>query len=168
MQLTKWTDYSLRVLMHCAAHEGRGAAVTIGEIEQAHGISHSHLTKVVMSLAAMGYLETRRGRGGGLRLLRPAADTFVGEVVRRTETNFHVLECFDASTNTCRLAGDCRLECVLHDATARFLEALDGISLADLATPALKRLVGGGTGPADSNAGPAAMKTARRSGPSMG
>ena len=65
MRLTNWTDYTLRVLMYCAASAGRAQPVTIGEIAQAHGISHSHLTKVVMDLAAQGLLETTRGRGGG-------------------------------------------------------------------------------------------------------
>ncbi|MBA4176214.1 MAG: Rrf2 family transcriptional regulator [Leptothrix sp. (in: Bacteria)] len=144
MQLTKWTDYSLRVLMHCAVHEGRTAAVSIAEIEQAHRISRSHLNKVVMALAAQGFLETRRGRGGGLRLLRPAADTTVGEVVRRTETDLNLLECFDAASNACRLAGGCRLEALVHEARARFLGVLDGVSLADLATPAVCRFALGG------------------------
>lgn len=138
MQLTKWTDYSLRVLMHCAANVGRASPVTISEIGQAHGISRSHLTKVVMSLAALGYVETTRGRGGGLRLLAPASETRVGEVVRHTETDFTLLECFDPALNTCRLAGHCQLECVLHEAMAGFLAALDRITLADLLTPAVR------------------------------
>ncbi|MDO9073199.1 MAG: Rrf2 family transcriptional regulator [Rubrivivax sp.] len=140
MQLTKWTDYSLRVLMYCAAHAGRGTPVTIAEIERAHGISRSHLQKVVMSLAALGYLETTRGRGGGLRLLAPASETRVGEVIRHTETDFTLLECFDPLLNTCSLAGRCRLESVLHEAMVRFLEALDGVTLADLSTPGMRRL----------------------------
>ncbi|MBK6471437.1 MAG: Rrf2 family transcriptional regulator [Betaproteobacteria bacterium] len=139
MQLTKWTDYSLRVLMYCAAQTERGTPVTITEIGQAHGISRSHLTKVVMSLAALGYLETTRGRGGGLRLMAPASEIRIGEVVRRTETDFTLLECFDAALNTCGLAGRCRLESVLHQAMARFLEVLDGVTLADLMTPAVRR-----------------------------
>ncbi|MDP2008511.1 MAG: Rrf2 family transcriptional regulator [Rubrivivax sp.] len=139
MQLTKWTDYSLRVLMYCAAQQGRSTPVTIAEIERAHGISRSHLTKVVMSLAAHGYLETSRGRGGGLRLLTPAAETSVGEIVRRTETDFTLLECFDPAVNNCRMVGHCRLHSVLHEALARFLASLDGVSLADLMSPAVMR-----------------------------
>ncbi len=140
MQLTKWTDYSLRVLMYCAANEARATPVTISEIGQAHGISRSHLTKVVVALAALGYLETRRGRGGGLRLLAPASETRVGDVVRCTETDFMLLECFDPERNTCRLAGQCGLECALHHAMARFLEVLDRLTLADLMTPAVHAL----------------------------
>lgn len=144
MQLTKWTDYSLRVLMFCAVHEKRSAPVTISEIQRAHGISRSHLMKVVMSLAAMGYLETTRGRGGGLRLLAPASATSVGAVVRRTETDLALLECFNAETNTCRLMGHCRLQGVLEDAMSRFLAALDEVTLADLLAPALRGLPAGG------------------------
>jgi Rrf2 family transcriptional regulator, nitric oxide-sensitive transcriptional repressor len=139
MQLTKWTDYSLRVLMYCAAQRERGTPVTIAEIEHAHGISRSHLMKVVMSLAAHGFLETTRGRGGGMRLLKPASETRVSDVLRCTETDFTLLECFDAALNTCGLAGRCRLESVLHTAMARFLEVLDAVTLADLMTPAVRR-----------------------------
>lgn len=138
MQLTKWTDYSLRVLMYCAANEARAKPVTIAEIGQAHGISRSHLTKVVMALASLGYLETTRGRGGGLRLLAPAASTRVSEVVRHTETDLTLLECFDPVANTCRLAGHCRLQTALHEALARFLDVLDGITLVDLMTPGVR------------------------------
>lgn len=132
MQLTKWTDYSLRVLLHCAAHAGQAAPVRIADIQQMHGISRSHLTKVVMALAAAGYLETTRGRGGGLRLSRPAQEIAVGEVVRLTEADFTLLECFDPATNTCLIAGHCQLQGVLEVALARFFEALDGVTLADL------------------------------------
>ena len=140
MRLTQWSDYSLRVLMYCAVHDGRDRPVTISEIQQAHGIARNHLTKVVMSLAGLGYLETTRGRGGGLRLLAPASKINVGDVVRHTETDFRLLECFDPEHNTCRLDGRCRLKSVVQEASARFLEVLDGVTLADLLTPAMKRI----------------------------
>jgi Rrf2 family transcriptional regulator, nitric oxide-sensitive transcriptional repressor len=140
MRLTQWTDYSLRVLMYCAACAGRERPVTIVEIARAHGISRSHLTKVVMMLAALGYVETTRGRGGGLRLLMAAEQITVGEVLRRTETDFRLLECFDAKVNTCRLDGQCRLQCLLQGAMARFLETMDACTLADLLTPGVRRL----------------------------
>lgn len=132
MHLTQWTDYSLRVLMYCAACDGRAHPPTVSEIAEAHGISRSHLTKVVMSLAAQGLLETTRGRGGGLRLLRPAKDIVIGEVVRRTETDFHLVECFDTTRPACRLDGRCRLKGVLAEALTRYLEVLDGVRLSDL------------------------------------
>lgn len=132
MKLTSWTDYTLRVLMYCAACDGRPEPVTISEIAQAHGISRSHLTKIVVDLAAQGLLETTRGRGGGLRLLRPAREIVLGDVVRRSETDFSVVECFDARTDTCRLSGDCRLQGALSRALQAFLGELDAVTLADL------------------------------------
>lgn len=144
MRLTNWTDYSLRVLMYCAACAQREQPATISEIAQAHGISRSHLTKIVMTLSAMGLLETTRGRGGGLRLLKPARDIVLGDVVRQTETDFTLVECFDADHNTCRLDGYCRLKGALRQAMDRYLEVLDGVTLADLITPM----------PADSGARP--------------
>lgn len=135
MRLTQWTDYSLRVLMYCAASHERGQPVTVGEIAQAHHISRSHLTKIVMTLSALGYLETTRGRGGGLRLLRPAQHIVVGEVVRQTEADFTLVECFDAASSACRLDGYCRLKGSLQQAMAAYLQVLDAVTLADLVTP---------------------------------
>jgi Rrf2 family nitric oxide-sensitive transcriptional repressor len=132
MKLTNWTDYTLRVLMYCAACEGRAAPVTITEVADAHGISRSHLTKIVVDLASQGLLETTRGRGGGLRLMRPAKDIVLGDVVRRTETDFTVVECFDPAINDCRLSGRCHLQGVLHQALQAFMAVLDGVTLADL------------------------------------
>ena len=135
MRLTNWTDYSLRVLMYCAACAQREQPATISEIAEAHGISRSHLTKIVMTLSGMGLLETTRGRGGGLRLLKPAQDIVLGDVVRQTETDFTLVECFDADHNTCRLDGHCRLKGALQQAMQAYLQVLDGVTLADLLEP---------------------------------
>ncbi|PKO66417.1 MAG: Rrf2 family transcriptional regulator [Betaproteobacteria bacterium HGW-Betaproteobacteria-16] len=135
MRLTQWTDYSLRVLMYCAACEGREHPPTVSEIAEAHGISRSHLTKIVMILASFGWLATTRGRGGGLRLLKPARELSLGEIVRQTETDMTLVECFDRKTNTCRLDGYCRLKDALYKATKGFFDVLDGITLADLLAP---------------------------------
>lgn len=132
MRLTQWTDFSLRVLMYCAACEQREVPVTITEIADSHGISRSHLTKVVHQLGANGLLETTRGRGGGMRLCKPAAQINLGQVVRQTETDFAMVECFNAQTNQCGLSPNCRLKGVLHQATQSYLAVLDGVSLADL------------------------------------
>jgi len=132
MKLTSWTDYSLRVLMYCAASQGREQPVTITEIAEAHDISRSHLTKIVVALSDQGLLETTRGRGGGLRLLKPAKDIVLGQVVRQTETDFAMVECFDPTTNLCRLSGHCGLMTVLHEAMQSYLKVLDGVTLADL------------------------------------
>ncbi|NCN71220.1 MAG: Rrf2 family transcriptional regulator [Betaproteobacteria bacterium] len=136
MRLTQWTDYTLRVLMYCAACVGREMPVTITEIAESHGISRSHLTKIVQELGARGWLETTRGRGGGMRLLVRAQDICLGEVVRATETDFAMVECFDADLNQCRLSQHCRLKSVLNQATQSYLAVLDGITLADLIAPA--------------------------------
>ena len=135
MRLTQWTDYSLRVLMYCAACAGREHLPTVNEIAEAHGISRSHLTKIVMTLASCGWLSTTRGRGGGLRLLKPAGELTLGEIVRETETDVTLVECFDRKTNTCRLDGYCRLKDALYKATKGFFDVLDGITLADLLAP---------------------------------
>jgi len=136
MRLTQWTDYSLRVLMYCAAFEQREQPVTITEIADSHAISRSHLTKIVHQLGAHGLLDTTRGRGGGMRLCKPATDINIGAVVRQTETDFALVECFDSSTNQCCLSPQCRLQGVLQQATHGFLAVLDGVSLADLIAPA--------------------------------
>lgn len=135
MRLTQWTDYALRVLMYCAAQQQREVAPTIAEIAEVHGISRSHLMKVVMTLSAQGWLSTTRGRGGGLRLERAASEIVVGEVVRQMEGDFTLVECFDPDGNSCRIDGRCRLKGVLSDALQAYMRVLDGVTLADLATP---------------------------------
>ncbi len=135
MRLTQWTDYTLRVLMYCAACEGRAQPVTISEVAQSYDISRSHLTKIVQELAAKQLLETTRGRGGGMRLMRPAHDINVGAVVRATETDFALVECFDSTVNQCRLSSHCRLQNVLVEAMESFFRVLDQVTLADLMVP---------------------------------
>ncbi|MDE2614340.1 MAG: Rrf2 family transcriptional regulator [Burkholderiales bacterium] len=136
MKLTQWSDYCLRVLMYCAACSGRERPVTIGEIAEAHAISRSHLTKVVMSLAAQGWLETTRGRGGGLRLAQPAHAIRVGAVLRAAESDFTLVECFEPASSTCLLDGRCRLKAALERALASFLAELDSVTIDDLVQPA--------------------------------
>jgi Rrf2 family nitric oxide-sensitive transcriptional repressor len=132
MRLTQWTDYTLRVLMYCAAHQDRAQPVTITEIADSHGISRSHLTKIVQQLGAQGLLANTRGRGGGIRLLKSAQDINLGQVVRQTETDFTMVECFDPMLNQCGLTLRCKLKGVLQQATASYLSVLDGVTLNDL------------------------------------
>ena len=134
MRLTQWTDYTLRVLMYCAASQGRVQPVTITEVAESYGISRSHLTKIVQELSAQGLLETMRGRGGGMRLMKPAADINIGAVVRATETDFHLVECFDPEHNQCRLNSHCYLKGVFWQAMQAFFAVLDKVTLADLLT----------------------------------
>jgi Rrf2 family nitric oxide-sensitive transcriptional repressor len=140
MRLTQWTDYTLRVLMYCAACQARDQPVTITEIADSHGISRSHLTKIVHQLGTLGLLETTRGRGGGMRLSRPAAEINVGAVVRQTETDFAMVECFEPGSNHCGLIANCQLKGLLHQATAAYLAVLDGASLADLVAQSSSRV----------------------------
>jgi Rrf2 family nitric oxide-sensitive transcriptional repressor len=135
MRLTQWTDYTLRVLMYCAAYQERAQPVTITEIAGSHAISRSHLTKIVQQLGIWGLLETTRGRGGGIRLLKDAKDINIGNVVRLTETDFNMVECFDPLQNQCGLSQRCKLKGLLHQATASYLAVLDGMSLQDLLAP---------------------------------
>lgn len=125
MKLTRYTDYALRVLLHLAAHQDR--LCSIAEISRAYGISESHLMKVVHDLGKGGLVATSRGRGGGLRLGRPAEEIGVGEVVRYAEDGFDLVDC-----KSCVIAPLCRLSGVLGEAMAAFLAALDRHSLADL------------------------------------
>ncbi|MEO7243156.1 MAG: Rrf2 family transcriptional regulator, partial [Variovorax sp.] len=99
MRLSDYTDYTLRVLMYCAARPEQ--RVTIGELADHHLVSKNHLMKIVNDLARQGVLETTRGRGGGLRLLKAPRRIRVGDVVRASETDFRLVECFDAATNQC-------------------------------------------------------------------
>jgi Rrf2 family nitric oxide-sensitive transcriptional repressor len=133
MRLAEYTDYTLRVLMYCAAHPDR--QITIAELAEHHGVSKNHLMKIVNDLARQGVLETTRGRGGGLRLLKLPADIRVGDVVRSCETDFRLVECFDRSTNACSLTPSCRLKGVFHAALQAYFKELDGATLADIAGP---------------------------------
>jgi Rrf2 family nitric oxide-sensitive transcriptional repressor len=133
MRLSEYTDYTLRVLMYCAAHPDR--QVTIAEMAGQHGVSKNHLMKIVSELARRGLLETTRGRGGGVRLLKPPADIRVGDVVRNSETDFRLAECFDPRTSACLLMPSCRLKGVFQSALQAYFKELDGITLADIAGP---------------------------------
>lgn len=127
MRLTSYTDYALRTLMYLAAN--RDQLVTIQDIADAHGIAKNHLTKVVHQLGLLGVIETVRGRNGGLKLGREPKDINIGEVVRHTETDFFMAECFDAEMQGCVYSASCALKGVLGRATTAFLEVLDDVTL---------------------------------------
>lgn len=135
MRLTQWTDYSLRVLMYCAIHQRREQAPTIAEIAEVYGISRSHLMKIVMELAAKGWVSTTRGRGGGVRLLIAPEQIVVGKVVRQMEEDFTMVECFSAEGSSCRIDGRCQLKGVLNEALQAYMRVLDGVRLSDLVAP---------------------------------
>lgn len=130
MRLTVYTDYALRVLMYLAIHPE--PKPTIGEIAASYGISRNHLMKVVYELGRGGYIETVRGKGGGLRLARPEAEIGLGQLVRSTEPDFALVPCFEPVCAACAITPACRLRGALHQAQSAFLQVLDGYTLADL------------------------------------
>lgn len=142
MRLTRHTDNALRALIYLAIHTD-GTPARITDIARRMGMSEDHLAKVIARLAQLGYVETLRGRDGGVRLSRPAAEVNVGEVVRGTEDNLNLVECFDPATNQCPIAPACALAPALDEALQAFLGVLDRYTLADLvAKPrALSRLL---------------------------
>lgn len=126
MKLTRYSDYALRVLTYLAAHGDRLASIR--EIAERYRISENHLMKVVHDLGKAGFITTSRGRGGGLRLARPACEIGVGQVVRHTEDGFDLVDC-----GSCLIAPACGATGVLREATAAFLAVLDRYTLADVA-----------------------------------
>lgn len=130
MHLTRYTDYSLRVLLYLGL-KGDGL-VTIRETANAYGVSRNHLLKVVSRLSSLGYVETAPGKSGGMRLARRPRDINLGRVVREMEPNFHVVECFDKETDACPITSACALKDVLEEALERFFGVLDGYTLEDL------------------------------------
>lgn len=130
MRLTDYTDYSLRTLMYLGLNRDR--LVTIQDIADVYGISKNHLMKVVHQLGLAGLVETTRGRNGGLRLKKEPEEINLGAVVRGTEPDFTMVECFDRAINSCILSPNCELHNVLRQATAAYLRVLDGVTLAHL------------------------------------
>ena len=129
MRLTNFSDYALRVLMYAAARQGE--LITIEETAERYGISRTHLMKVANLLTRSGYLTAVRGRSGGLRLGRPPEQIILGDVVRATEPDFDLVECF-ATGGRCRITPFCRLRGVLGEALLAFVSTLDRYTLADL------------------------------------
>ncbi len=130
MQLTLYTDYSLRVLLYLALRDD--ASATINEIADFYGISRNHLVKVAHHLALRGFVDSTRGKGGGLKLGREPARINIADVVTACETNFHVVTCFDKQAPACAIEPACQLKHVLEEATAAFLDVLRGVTLSDL------------------------------------
>ncbi len=128
MQLNLRTDYALRMLMALAAKD---EVVSIDWIADQYGISRNHLAKVAQELAAAGFVETQRGRGGGLRLARPPAQINVGEVVRQLENLTGFVACMGGK-EICAIDGACGLKPALSGALEAFLAHLDRFDLAQI------------------------------------
>jgi Rrf2 family transcriptional regulator, nitric oxide-sensitive transcriptional repressor len=129
MRLSLQTDFALRTLLFLAAKDGHHS---IAEIARAYGISKNHLMKVAQRLAAEGFIETVRGRSGGLKLARPANALNVGTIVRIMEDTGTFVECFNAATNQCVVTPACGLRHALGGALEAFLHHLDQFTVADL------------------------------------
>ncbi|WP_025025902.1 RrF2 family transcriptional regulator [Caldalkalibacillus mannanilyticus] len=131
MRLTLYTDYSLRVLIYLAAQESN-RLVSIQEIAESYSISKNHLMKVIYGLGKLGYIETIRGRQGGIRLALKPMDISIGQVIRNTEEDFYLAECFDSDKNACIISSSCRLKHILYDALQAYFSVLDQYTLADV------------------------------------
>lgn len=130
MKLTSYTDYALRTLLYLALNRDR--MVTIQDIADAHGIAKSHLAKVVHQLGMLALVETVRGRHGGPRLGKDPSSIDLGGVVRSTESDFFIAECFDPEKPGCIYSTSCALKGVLGQAHAAFLGVLDDVTLDTL------------------------------------
>ncbi|HVY79700.1 MAG TPA: Rrf2 family transcriptional regulator [Steroidobacteraceae bacterium] len=132
MRLTLYTDYTLRVMMYLAVKSRDGATTTIDEIADAYAISRSNLTKIVNELAQNGFIETIRGRAGGMRLARPPGEISVGTLVRLAEKDFGIVACHSVAADVnCAILPTCNLRNGLKRAVDAFLRELDKMTLAD-------------------------------------
>lgn len=129
MQLTIFTDYGLRTLMYVAAYPERRYSVR--EVAEHYGISRNHLVKVVHHLALRGYLDSSKGKGGGIQLAKAPETLRIGDVVRDLEPNMQMAECFNRETNSCRISSNCQLKHYLMEATNAFIATLNRYTLAD-------------------------------------
>jgi Rrf2 family nitric oxide-sensitive transcriptional repressor len=133
VRLTVYSDYALRVLMYLALKDDELA--TIAEIADAYAISKNHLMKVVHQLGVAGYVETVRGRQGGLRLAKPPEAIGLGEIVRHTEPDMALVTCFEPIDATCAVRPSCVLRRALLEASDAFFNVLDAYTLRDLVKP---------------------------------
>ena len=134
MRLTVYTDYALRLLMYLAL-KGDGLT-TIEEVADSYGVSKNHLMKVTHQLGVGGYIETVRGRHGGLRLAKASTEIGLGDVVRYTEPDFAIVMCLEPVDAGCAISPGCVLRRALERARRAFLDVLDEYTLSDLVKPA--------------------------------
>ena len=136
MKLTFYTDYSLRVLLYLAHENNR--SVTITELAEFYDISRNHLVKVVHQLGLNGFIKTTRGRSGGIILGKKPNEISVGNVVRLSEPDIDLLDCFNQEKDHCKISRACKLKGILKKAQNNFLKELDDCLLSDLLIPEKK------------------------------
>ncbi|RYL92099.1 Rrf2 family transcriptional regulator [Sporolactobacillus sp. THM7-4] len=130
MRLTLYTDYSLRVLLFLASKE-TSERTRIQEIADAYSISKNHLMKIIHTLGKLGYIETVRGRNGGLRLAKDPKDIVIGKVIRKMEDDFYLVKCFCPGSDGCVISPSCGLKRALGEALGAFFSVLDSYRLSD-------------------------------------
>ncbi|MEO9514445.1 MAG: Rrf2 family transcriptional regulator [Paracoccaceae bacterium] len=129
MQLSKFSDYALRVLMHLAASPDN--LLSTRQIAEIHGVKYNHLTKVTAWLVSEGYAASSRGRGGGLKLAMDATEINLGKLIRSLEADRPLVECHAGGGGTCSLMACCGLSSVLQDAQEAFFQELEKYSIKD-------------------------------------
>lgn len=139
VQLTFYSDYSLRVLIYLSRCNKETS--TIAEIADFYLISKNHLVKVVHQLAKLGYINSIQGKGGGIKLAKNPADIIIGDVIRKTEPNFTLVECFDKKTNRCVITDVCKLKGLLNQGLSAFFDVLDQYTLLDCSASDLSRKI---------------------------
>jgi len=136
MRLTLYTDYSLRVLLYLALKKGQ--MVTISEVASFYKVSRSHLMKAVHNLGMRGYIVTRRGKNGGMRLSRPAHEIVIGDVIRKMERDSDLLGCFNATDESCGNTRICSVKSMMINARDNFFDMPDRHTIADALKPPVK------------------------------
>ena len=130
MRLTKQTNYAIRILMYCAANDGKLSQIP--EIASAYHLSESFLFKILKPIVKHGFVESTRGRNGGIRLARPASEIKLSDIVRITEDNFSMADCFEAEGSNCPLVDNCGLNSALKEALGAFFAVLDKYTIDDI------------------------------------
>ena len=129
MQLTQFTDYSLRALIYIALKKD---SCTIRNITEAYAISNNHMTKIIHNLAKLGLIKTTRGKNGGITMAANALDTNLGDLILKLESNFDLVPCFNKEKANCCIAPICKLKNILHDARKAFMNVLNQFTLTDI------------------------------------
>lgn len=136
MRLTLYTDYSLRVLLYLASKPEGSATIT--EVADYYKISRNHLVKVVHNLGINEFIITSRGKNGGIRLARAPEEISISDVVKKTEPDMDLLECFNPKTDNCAASPTCRLKSMLYEGRSAFMSVLEQKTLADAAVPVVR------------------------------